>query len=231
MRFPSSFVLLLLTAVPAAALPQTATAPPPTPAVTSPTHIEVKATGTPLPEVLERIARQTGMKVTYEGGTPRTRITTSLASVTPAQAVVSVMEGLGLNYLMGLDSTSTRVETLLVVSPGSGSKPTVAAVRGSSAMPRMPDEMPEETEPTEEDPMAGAIMEAPPVDPTDPMGLGQGAQNPAVNPQDVRPVPNQQPITTQGPVGIGWSAPPPGFSNPPAPPQPIPVATPPPPNQ
>ena len=250
MRFASSFVLSLVTAIPAAALPQTAV-PAPLPG-TSPTHIEVKAAATPLSEVLERISRQTGMKVTYEGGTPRTRVTTSLASVTPAQAVVSVMEGLGLNYLMGLDATSTRVETLLVVSPGSSSK-TTAVARSSSAMPRISppgEEMPEEPEVPEDDPMVGANMEAPPVDPNDPMGLGEGAANPALNPQAHVPGDQKQPQPFQPPVpsmptGMGWSTPP-GFSPPAgvpgptnqAPVQPVPppvplpgAATPPPPNQ
>jgi hypothetical protein len=247
MRVLLPLALLLPAAALAApqAVPQS-TVPPPT---VVPTRIDVKTSGT-LSEVLERISRQTGMKVTYEGGTPRTRVTTNLTGVTPAQAVVSVMEGLDLNYLMGLDAASNRVETLLVVSrSGTGSRPPARSAASAPRLQPREDAMPPEDEP-EEDPMAGAVMEGAPADPAEPMapggqpppGSGPGANqniDPARGAGDTKPQqpqPFQPPAPPSGigwskPPGIGWSAPPGMPSVPPGaaiPPTPQPAATPPP---
>ena len=43
-------------------------------------------------QVLDRLARQTGMKVVYEGPAPRQLVTVSLKGRTPAEAVLSVLE-------------------------------------------------------------------------------------------------------------------------------------------
>ena len=254
MRVPSPLLLSLLAAVPAAAASQSA--PPASLPASSPARIEVRATGKPLAEVLDQIARQTGMKVTYEGGTPRGRVTTNLPSVTPAQAVVSVMEGLDLNYLMGLDATSTRVETLLVVSHSSSSRPVAARSPGATSS-RMPqpsgEEMPEEAEAPEDDPMTGAITEAMPADANDPMGPAEMVAPPGSGAGANRGAEEQKPQPFQpgppvGPTGLGWSASPgstatapviphgaPNAVNPMPQPGPVPVpvpgATPPPPNK
>ena len=82
--------------------------------------LDVKATAAPVSEVLDRIARETGMKVTYDGPPPRGRVSVTLTGVTPAQAVLSVLEGQGLNYALRMDPTGAKVETLLLVSGGTG---------------------------------------------------------------------------------------------------------------
>jgi hypothetical protein len=104
-----------------------------------PNRIDVRANGESISEVLDRIARQTGMKVTYEGGTPRARITRQVSGVTPAQAVVGVLDGQGLSYFMELDRTSTQVQTLLVVNSGAARQTASAGRRQPSALP-VPDE-------------------------------------------------------------------------------------------
>jgi hypothetical protein len=81
--------------------------------------LDVRATAAPVAEVLDRIARETGMKVTYDGPPPRARVSVTLAGVTPAQAVLRVLEGQGLNYALRMDARAVRVETLLMVA-GSG---------------------------------------------------------------------------------------------------------------
>lgn len=106
---------------------------------------DVTAAGAPVSEVLDGLARKTRMKVIYEGGIPRTPVTVELRGRTPAEAVLGVLEGLGLNYALVLDVSGTEVETLMIVGTGgvntpgsSGSSPRVfgASRRGRRDPPR-----------------------------------------------------------------------------------------------
>jgi hypothetical protein len=116
--------------------------------------LDVRATAAPISEVLDRIARETGMKVTYDGAPPRARVSVTLTGVTPAQAVLAVLEGQGLNYALRMDPKSVRIESLLMVA-GSGAGAAVAA--RPQPGPRAIDREPDITEPEEEAP-----AEAPP---------------------------------------------------------------------
>jgi hypothetical protein len=122
-------------------------------------RVDVKATTAPLPEVLDRFSRQTGMKVIYEGPPPRPLLNLTLEGRTPAQAVLEILEGLGLNYAVVMDATATRVDTLLMAGGASGvipspppapraSMPIVPRPRGLPAAD--PTEPPEEETPEEE---------------------------------------------------------------------------------
>jgi hypothetical protein len=86
--------------------------------------VEVHATAAPLTEVLDRVARQTGMKVAYDGPPPRGRVSLNLPPATPTQAVLSILEGQGLNFALRMDPSGTRIETLLLVA---GNGPAAAA--------------------------------------------------------------------------------------------------------
>jgi len=132
--------------------------------------LDVRATAAPVAEVLDRIARETGMKVTYDGAPPRARVSVTLAGVTPAQAVLRVLEGQGLNYALRMDARAVRVEALLMVA-GSGSG---AGTGAPAPMPNRPipgtrqiDREPDVAEPDDETP----------------------AEAPAPNPEDRKPFP------------------------------------------
>lgn len=120
-------VVLLVLAVPGAALAQTEVR-----------HVgdlvEVQATMAPLADILDRLARETGMKVVYDGAPPRARVRLALPAMPPAQAVLAVLEGQGLNYMARMDPTGLRVDTLYVVSGGGPATPATAA-RGESRPP------------------------------------------------------------------------------------------------
>jgi hypothetical protein len=105
--------------------------------------LDVRATAASISEVLDRIARETGMKVSYDGPLPRARISMSVTGATPAQAVLSVLEGQGLNYALRMDPSGARVETLLLVSGGTAS----AGI--SAPAPRAPRPVDREPEPAE----------------------------------------------------------------------------------
>jgi hypothetical protein len=95
-------------------------------------RIDLRATATPLSEILDRLARATGMKVVNEGPPPRQPLTLTLAGRTPAEAVLGVLDGLGLNYALKMDVTGTRVETLIL----SGAAPPSTATPPPAAAPQ-----------------------------------------------------------------------------------------------
>jgi len=121
--------------------------------------LDVRAVAAPVSEVLDRIARETGMKVTYDGPPPRARLSVTLTGVTPAQAVLSVLEGQGLNYALRMDPRAVRVETLLMVAGTgvAGSGPPPARPQPG---PRVIEREPDVTE-TDEEPAAEAPVPTP----------------------------------------------------------------------
>ena len=117
--------------------------------------LDVHATAAPVAEVLDRIARETGMKVTYDGPPPRARVSVTLTGVTPAQAVLRVLEGQGLNYALRMDPRAVRVETLLMVAgSGTGTGTVAPAPMPNRPIPgtRQIDREPDVAEPDDETP-------------------------------------------------------------------------------
>ncbi len=77
-------------------------------------QVTVRAHQVPLNRILDRLAQQTGMKVTYESTPPSQPVTASLERLAPRDAVVRLMEGLGVAYVFRTDVSGQRVETLIV---------------------------------------------------------------------------------------------------------------------
>jgi hypothetical protein len=133
-------------------------------------RLDVAAASAPLAEILDRVARQTGMLIVYEGPAPRQLVTLSLVGRSPAEAVTAILEGQGLNYALILDVSATRVEKLLVTGPA----PTGTSRTASSApryAPPPPDPEPEdlpEEPPPEPEPPPPVPVEAPTPQPTPP---------------------------------------------------------------
>jgi hypothetical protein len=94
-------------------------------------HIDLTATAAPLTEVLDRLGRQVGLKVQYEGPAPRQLVTLSLRDRTPAEAVLSVLEGQGVNFALVWDETGTRLQTLVIA--GSAGVSTAASAPARTA--------------------------------------------------------------------------------------------------
>jgi hypothetical protein len=160
-------------------------------------RVDVHATAAPVSEVLEKMSRQTGMKVVYDGAVPRPLVTLDLRRRTATEAVLSVLEGLGLNYAVRLDITGERVETLMLF-PSTPTPP--AAPNPQPAVfqpPPPPGAVPDEDTPDEETP-----PEAPQLPPQQGPGIVPvpGApQAGAAQPESPQPAP-------QEPAGF-----PPGF--------------------
>ncbi len=90
--------------------------------------VDLKTSGAPLSEVLERLERAAGFKVEREGSPPNPLVPAlELNDRTPAQAVLTVLEGLGLNYALSLDDSGAQVEKLLLIGAGSSTPASAAA--------------------------------------------------------------------------------------------------------
>jgi hypothetical protein len=193
-------------------------------------RVDLTAQSAPLSDVLDRLARQTQMQVTYDGAPPRNLVTAAVASVTPAQAVLSVLEGLGVNYALQLDPTGSQVKTLLLIARASGPASAAATRPGVPEPPAArvppppppPDEdeaMEEEDEPVEIRPDRPARLGRPGRDRQDRPGILEPNM-----PGQASPFPGGAPAPTPAyPVSPFAPTPPPLTVAPPVivPPQPI----------
>jgi hypothetical protein len=85
-------------------------------------RVSLQVGSAPLSEVLDRLARQTGMKVIYDGAPPRALVRgRHVEDVTPAEAVLNVLEGLGVGYALRFDPDGVKVDTLLVIGTAGAS--------------------------------------------------------------------------------------------------------------
>ena len=208
-------------------------------------RLTVRADAAPLSDILDRLAKQTGMKVVYDGAPPRQLVTATLENRTPAEAVLGMLEGQGLNFAIAMDRTGLRVETLMMAGaagpgPVPGSLPQAPPPRPQpqphappppiepDAQEEMPPDEPvdEEQPPDEGRPLPGGVKtpadlrdEGQPHDGTAPVTPGQipGLGSPFS--QSFNP----QGIQPFVPPGVQ----PPGFQ-PPGAGQPEPAPTPPP---
>jgi hypothetical protein len=195
--------------------------------------VDVRATAAPLAEVLDRLARATGMKVVQQGVTPSMLLSLSLHGRTPAEAVFGVLEGLGLNYAFVLDASGDRIETL-VLAGTSGGRPATPTAAASPAPPVQryvphPSTPPPAAGPddAEEAPEEEAAEEADAVDDEEPAAAKAGAGS-VPSPRGSVLQPPAEPVFPSSPFAPRA----PVFTPQPEPqPQPQPTPTPKPPNR
>ena len=101
-------------------------------------RVDVTATAAPLADVLDQLARQTGMEIVYDGKPPRQKITLALQGRSAAEAVQGILEGQGLNYALVADPTGTRVQTLLLAGPVGRGTSTGSVSRPPAPIARRP---------------------------------------------------------------------------------------------
>ena len=92
--------------------------------------VTVRAERLPLTQLLDRMSRKTGMKVTYEGPRPSMIVSLDVDGMTEVAAVLKLMEGLGISYVLQTDATGERVD-LLILSTTAGPGALVAAAEPS----------------------------------------------------------------------------------------------------
>ena len=93
-------------------------------------RLTVRAERVPLTQLLERIAVATGMTITYEGNRPSTLVSLDVENMAEVGAVLKLMEGLGISYVLRTDQTGEGVDLLIVTGPGAG--PLMAAITPSA---------------------------------------------------------------------------------------------------
>jgi len=111
-------------------------------------RVSLRAVSAPVSEILDRLASQTGMKLVYDAPPPRQLLTATIEQRTAPEAVLCILEGLGLNYALVMDRAGARVEQLLVLGAAAPApaRPTTPA----PPPPRRPPPMAaEELEPEE----------------------------------------------------------------------------------
>jgi hypothetical protein len=183
-------------------------------------RVSVRAVSAPVAEILERLARATGMRVVYEGPVPRQVLTATLEGRAPAAVVLSVLEGLGLNYALVMDRSGARVDQLLIlgaVAPGSASPlstPPVARRGVPIVQPESPEELLEslqndaDAEQTESDEGDEFIAQLPPDQPPpDPAGPRPAGPPPPDYPSSA--FTPRLPLPTPAPVPSPQASPPP----------------------
>jgi hypothetical protein len=164
-------------------------------------RVSLRVTSAPLSEILDRLARQTGMKVIYDGGPPRTVVRgRQVDNATPADAVANVLEGLGVSYALRLDATGAKVDTLLVLGGATKNAAAGSPVpRPSAPVVRVPGlPMP----PQPEDPDEEATVEEAEDGPEDarPPGRGDEQREGPMRPGPPISMPGMPALPT-GPVG------------------------------
>lgn len=160
-------------------------------------RVDVRATAAPLTEVLDRLSKQIGMKVVFEGPHERQLVTATLLGRTPAEAVLGILDGLGLNYALSMDPTGNQVQTLLISGPApvsSAAPPASPPVAGAAR----PEERPatswdddEGEEESEAEPNKGGAAE-------NPFVPQEGTNGRAVKRQEAPP-PAHQPAAAPSP--------------------------------
>jgi hypothetical protein len=86
-------------------------------------RMTVEAANVSIAEILDRLSKHTGMKVIYDGPPPTQNVKVSLTERTPADAVLGVLEGRGLNFAVIMNPAGTQVQTLLVSTVKSRVRP------------------------------------------------------------------------------------------------------------
>src|SRR4051812_21826120 len=83
--------------------------------------VTIHARNLPLSQILDRLAAATGMTLSYEGTRPSAPVTLSIDDVPESEAVVRLMEGLGVSYVFRTDPSGRHVDQLILSPSGAGS--------------------------------------------------------------------------------------------------------------
>ena len=80
-------------------------------------RIDIVARGASLSEVLDALAARSGMKVVYDGASPRELVTVSLAGRSAVETLHELLKERKLNYALAVEA-SGRVQTLVISTVG-----------------------------------------------------------------------------------------------------------------
>jgi hypothetical protein len=156
-------------------------------------RLTIRATATPLSEVLDEVARKTGMQVVFETARPRQPVTANIQSVPEEEAIARLLEGQPVSWGVKLSANRRRVERLVIADPstrgGAGRDP---KAEGAADVPSpvVPAEASYPSEPRPTPTPTATPRPAPTPSPT---------ATPTVRPS-VRPTPTPRPTPTARPT-------------------------------
>jgi len=116
-------------------------------------RLTIRATATPLADILDEVARKTGMAVVFETARPRQPVTANIQSLPEEEAIARLLHGQPVSWGVKLSANRRRVERLVLADPSKrGGAGQDAKAEGASDVPapRVPDEAsyPAEPRPT-----------------------------------------------------------------------------------
>jgi hypothetical protein len=114
---------------------------PPLQVTASDGRVTIRATRVPLSEILQELARKSGMEVVYESAMPRQPITTTIENLPEEEAIARLLDGVPLSWGVKLSANRRRVERLVLADPSKrrGGRPEAKAPGGSDVpAPRTP---------------------------------------------------------------------------------------------
>ena len=82
--------------------------------------VTIQADKMPLNQILDRLAASSGMKVSYEGTRPSMLVSMTVDGISETEAILRLMEGQGVSYVLATDPTGERVDTLIISGVGAG---------------------------------------------------------------------------------------------------------------
>ncbi len=116
-------------------------------------RLDLSVRAVPLAAVLRCLVERAGLRLEYDGPPPRQPVSVTLRGDSLAGTLKSLLEGLGVNYLLGRDPSGTAVERLIVFGSSRATEPPHDG--GARSSP------------------AGAVQTAEPVTPPEPIPGGE----------------------------------------------------------
>jgi hypothetical protein len=158
-------------------------------------RVSIHATGASIPDILEKLREETGMRVIYDGAPPDDQVELAVVDLTPVGAVVSLLEHRAIKYAMVLDASGAQVEVLLISTAPPPPRPAEGPLDGIGGGMMADVEGDPGLSPGED------MVPPPPLPPPMPASAASGA---AMQPwvMATPPPPPASPFTPQGPGPI-----------------------------
>jgi hypothetical protein len=167
-------------------------------------RLDLSVHAVPLADVLRCLVERAGLRVEYDGPAPRQPVSVALSGDSLASTLESLLEGLGVNYLLSRDPSGAGVERLIVFGSARTTEPSRGGGERSSpagapptAEPDMPSGSLPDDEPQPFGPPPGSAPGASPAFPAPPGSEPSAAPAPeentepepeAVDPQELTPL-------------------------------------------
>jgi hypothetical protein len=81
-------------------------------------RLTIRTIGTPLADVLQEVARKTGMQVVFETRPPRQLVSANIEGLPEEEAIARLFEGQSVSWAVQLAANRRRIERLVIAEPG-----------------------------------------------------------------------------------------------------------------